>query len=272
MVISRSPNNYSMNSFLNVISRQTFLIQVFLLGLLFGWCSSLKEEVVYFQNAKNFETIVDTDTFTPKFKVNDIVDIYVSTFDPEASRPFNLVKSSGTQSNSQTFLDYLVDADGNIDFPVLGKVKLLGLTVEEAKELIKQKLSEGYLKDPIVNIRILNFRITVLGEVGSPGTYPISGERVTIMEALGLAGDLTIKGRRDNILVVRDFNGTKTYTRINLTNKEVFNSPVYFLTQNDVVYVEPNHSASTSAKGDTRIGTVLGVSAFIISIVILITR
>ena len=274
MLISRSPNKYFMKSFLNLISRNIFLIQVFVMGLLLNSCSSLKEEVVYFQNAKNFETIVDTDTFTPKFKVNDIVSIYVSTFDPEASKPFNLVKSSGggQSTNSQTFLDYLVDADGNIDFPVLGKVKLLGLTVEEAKDLIKEKLAEGYLKDPIVNIRILNFRITVLGEVGSPGTYPISGERITIMEALGLAGDLTIKGRRDNILVVRDFNGTKTYTRINLTNKEVFNSPVYFLTQNDVVYVEPNHSASTNSKGDSRIGTVLGVSAFILSLVILITN
>lgn len=272
MLISRAPNTYFMKSFLILMSRTAFFIPVFIIGLILNSCSSVKEEVVYFQNAKNFETIVDTDTFTPKFKVNDIVSIYVSTFDPEASKPFNLVKSSGVQSNSQVFLDYLVDADGNIDFPVLGKVKLLGLTVEEAKELIKEKLSEGYLKDPIVNVRILNFRITVLGEVGSPGTYPISGERITIMEALGLAGDLTIKGRRDNILVVRDFNGTKTYTRVNLTNKEVFNSPVYFLTQNDVVYVEPNHSASTAAKGDSRIGTILSVSAFLVSIAILITR
>ncbi|MFH6769267.1 polysaccharide biosynthesis/export family protein [Gaetbulibacter aquiaggeris] len=259
-----------MKSSLILISRNTFFMQVFLISILFNSCSSLKEEVVYFQNAKNFETIVDTDTFTPKFKVNDIVSIYISTFDPEASKPFNLIKESG--GGSAQFLDYLIDTDGNIDFPVLGKVKLLGLTVEQAKELIKEKLAEGYLKDPIVNLRILNFRITVLGEVGSPGTYPISGERITIMEALGLAGDLTIKGRRDNILVVRDFNGTKTYTRINLTNKEVFNSPVYFLTQNDVVYVEPNHSASTSAKGDTRIGTILSVSAFLISIAILVTR
>ncbi len=228
---------------------------------------------MYFQNAKNFETIVDTDSFIPKFKVNDIVSIYVSTFDSEASKPFNLVKSTGNSTGgSAQFLDYLVDVEGNIDFPVLGKVKLLGLTVEEAKELIKQKLSEGYLKDPIVNIRILNFRISVLGEVRSPGSYPISGERVTIMEALALAGDLTIKGRRDNILIVRDFDGAKTYTRINLTNKEVFNSPVYYLTQNDVVYVEPNNSSMSASKGDTRIGLILSVSSFLISLAILATR
>ena len=118
-------------------------------------------------------------------------------------------------------------------------------------------------------MRILNFRVSVFGEVKSPGTYMVSGERITIMEALGLAGDLTIKGRRDNILVVRDFNGTKTYTRINLTNKEVFNSPVYYLTQNDVVYVEPNNSAMSSSKGDTRIGLVLSISSFLISLAII---
>jgi polysaccharide biosynthesis/export protein len=242
---------------------------VILIAGTFHGCKSLKEEVVYFQDAKNFETIVDTDSFTPRLKVNDIVSIYVSTYDMEASAPFNLIMNTG---NSGQLIDYLVDIDGNIDFPVLGKVKLLGLTVDEAKELIKQKLSEGYLKDPIVNIRIQNFRVTILGAVNSPGTYPISGERVTIMEALGLAGDLNIKAKRDNILVVRDFNGTKTYTRVNLLNKEVFKSPVYFLTQNDVVYVQQNHSLLTSTKGDARIGTVLSVSAFLISLAILFTR
>ena len=272
MVISRSPNKYSMKSLLILISRNTFFIQVFLIGLLFNSCSSLKEEVVYFQNAKNFETIVDTDTFAPKFKVNDIVSIYVSTFDPEAAKPFNLMKQTGSDGSNLQFLDYLIDTDGNIDFPVLGKVKLLGLTVEDAKELIKEKLAEGYLKDPIVNIRILNFRITVLGEVNSPGTYNISGERVTIMEALGLAGDLTIKGRRDNILIIRDFNGTKTYTRVDITNKEIFNSPVYFLTQNDVVYVEQNHSGLTSSKGDSRLPISLSILGLLVSVAILTTR
>lgn len=260
-----------MNKFFIFKNHIALFILTLLVGVLLTSCGPLKEDIVYFQNAKNFETIVDTDTFTPKFKVNDIVSIYVSTYDIEASRPFNLIKQSGGSGNAQ-YLDYLVDTDGNIDFPVLGKVKLLGLTVEEAKELIKKKLSDGYLKDPIVNMRILNFRISVLGEVRSPGTYTVSGERITIMEALGLAGDLTIKGRRDNILVVRDFNGTKTYTRINLTNKEVFNSPVYFLTQNDVVYVEPNNSAMSSSKGDSRIGLVLSISSFVISLAILATR
>lgn len=245
------------------------IFMVFCTVLLMTSCAT-KHDIVYFQNAKNFETMVDTDTFTPKLKVNDIVSVYVSTYDVEASKPFNLIKSTG---NTGQLIDYLIDIDGNIDFPVLGKIKLLGLTVEEAKELIKKKLSDGYLKDPIVNIRIQNFRISVLGAVNSPGTKVISGERVTLIEALALAGDLNIKGRRDNILVIRDFNGTKTYTRVDLTNKEVFNSPVYYLTQNDVVYVEPNNSAISGASGDSRIGTIISITSFILTTaLIFVTR
>ena len=247
-----------------------FAITSIIILLFLPSCVS-KKEVVYFQNAKDFETMVDTDTFTPKFKVNDIISVYVSTFDMDASRPFNLSKDGGNNNNTE-FLDYLIDNEGNIDYPVLGKIKLLGLSVQEAQELFKDKLAL-YLKDPIVNIRILNFRISVLGEVGSPGMYEVSGERITILEALALAGDLTIKGQRENILVVRDFNGTKTYTRVDLTNKELFNSPVYYLTQNDTIYVEPNNSAVSGASGDMRISTIISITSFLVTTaLIFVTR
>lgn len=230
-----------------------------------------KKGVVYFQNAKDFETIVDTNTFTPKLKVNDIISVYVSTFDLEAVEPFNLKKGQ-TNSGGLQYIDYLIDMDGNIDYPVLGKIKLLGLSVEQAKELLKQKLSD-YLKDPIVNIRILNFRISVLGEVNSPGIYEVSGERITLLEAIALAGDLKIKAKRENVMIIRDFNGTKTYTRVDLRSKELFNSPVYFLTQNDVLYVEPNKSAITQAYFDGRVGAAISIASVLItSTVILLTR
>ncbi|WP_372754894.1 polysaccharide biosynthesis/export family protein [Mariniflexile sp.] len=230
-----------------------------------------KQDVVYFQNAKSFETIVNTDTFKAKLKIGDIVSIYISTIDPTVTQPYNILIQSGAGGE---LIDYLIDVDGNIDYPVLGKVKLVGLTIEEAKELLKKKFSDGQLlKDPVVMIRFVNFRITVAGEVNSPGVYPVSGERVSILEALGMAGDLTIKGRRDNILVIRDFNGSKTYTRVDLTNKEVFNSPVYYLTQNDYVYVEPNNSAISGASGDTRISTIITISSFILTTaLIFVTR
>ena len=245
-----------------------------LIGIFLMISCGSREEVAYFQNAKNFETIVDTDTFTPRYKVNDIVSIFVSAYNLEAVKPFNLYKGREEGGNSSiSYVDYLVDIEGNIDFPVLGKIKLLGLTVGEAKKLLKEKLSDGYLDNPIINIRITNFRISVLGEVNSPGTYQISGERITILEALGLAGDLTIKGLRKNVMVIRDFNGTKTYTRVDLTNKEVFNSPVYYLTQNDVVYVEPNQSAISASVIDNRTSIAISIASLLITTTaILITR
>ncbi|MEN3324113.1 polysaccharide biosynthesis/export family protein [Mariniflexile soesokkakense] len=252
-----------------VLRKKLFLF-LFFVSLVFISCTT-KHDIVYFQNAKNFETIVDTDTFKAKLKVGDIVSIYVSTLDLEVTKPYNLMIEAGS---SAQLIDYLIDVEGNIDYPVLGKVKLVGLTVEEAKELFKKKFYEGQLlKDPVIIIRVQNFRVTVAGEVRNPGVFPVSGERVSILEALGIAGDLTIKGRRDNILVIRDFNGTKTYTRIDLTNKEVFNSPVYYLTQNDYVYVEPNNSAISNASGDSRIGTIISITSFILTTaLIFVTR
>ena len=250
---------------------RTISIVFILLVSLFLTSCTTKKEIIYFQNAKNFETIVDTETFKAKLKIGDIISVYVSTIDPTVTRPYNLVLQSG---NSGQLIDYLIDVEGNIDYPVLGKVKLVGLTVEEAKELFKKKFSEGQLlKDPVIMIRVLNFRVTIAGEVASPGVYSVSGERISILEALGMAGDLTIKGRRDNVLVVRDFNGTKTYTRVDLTNKEVFNSPVYYLTQNDYIYVEPNNSSISSASGDSRVSTIISITSFILTTaLIFVTR
>ncbi|WP_245794758.1 polysaccharide biosynthesis/export family protein [Flaviramulus basaltis] len=230
-----------------------------------------KQEVVYFQNAKDFETIVDTDTFKAKLKVGDVLSIYVSTIDPLVTKPYNLVMDTGAQGQ---LVDYLIDVDGNIDYPVLGKIKLIGLTVDEAKELFKNKFEDGnLLKKPVIIIRITNFRVTVEGAVSSPGVYQVSGERISILEALAMAGGLTIKGRRDNVLIVRDFNGTKTYSRVDLTNKEIFNSPVYYLTQNDYVYVEPNNSAISGASGDSRINTIITITSFLLTTaLIFVTR
>ena len=241
-----------------------------LVGLFLTISCTTKKDILYFQNVKNFETIVDTDTFTPRFKINDIVSINVSAYNLESVKPFNVIVETGGTGGKT--MDYLVDIDGNIDFPVLGKIKLLGLTVEEAKALLKEKLSDGYLKDPVINIRILNFRISILGAVGAPGVYTVSGERINILEAIATAGDLSMQGRRNDILVIRDFNGTKTYTQIDLTSKEVFNSPVYYLTQNDIVYVKPNNAAVSSAGGDARITQVIGYASFLISVALLVLR
>lgn len=215
-------------------------------------CGS-KKDVVYLQDTSDFETIVQNSTYTNKFKVDDEISIFISTLNPQASAPFNLFKTAGSgQGSVAEQVDYLVGKDGAIDFPVLGKLQVVGLSSNELRSLLISKLTPDYLIDPMINIRLKNFTISVLGEVNRPGTYPVIGEQLTIFEALGYAGDLTIKGQRNNILVIRDFDGTFVHHRIDLRSKEAMKSPVFYLTQNDVIYVEPNQSGVTASVLDNR--------------------
>jgi len=251
---------------------------------LFFSCAS-KEDILYFQDVKDFETIVKENDFSPTFKVDDLISIHISTLNPVASAPFNLVVGQagdiggsnnigGGNNANATQISYLVDEEGNIDFPVLGKLGVEGLTPEQLRVKLRTLLSD-YLKDPIINIRLLNFTITVLGEVNRPGTYPVVGEQITILEAIGLAGDLNIRGVRKNILVIRDFNGTKVYRRIDLTSKDAIKSSVYYLTQNDVVYVEPNKAAvdsSASTSGLTVTLSIIGALFAAATLVVTATR
>ncbi|MFD0799532.1 polysaccharide biosynthesis/export family protein [Maribacter chungangensis] len=250
------------------------LIVVSVLSLFVFSCAS-KKDVVYFQDTQDYETMISDNSYSYKFKVDDLLSINVSTLDPEASIPFNLITPPQGQNGGigqPQQIDYIVNKEGNIDFPVLGPVNILGLTPNETKELLKEKL-KIYLKDPIINIRLRNFTVTILGEVNRPGTYEVNGEQITILEALGLASDLTIKGTRENVLVIRDFNGTKVSQRVDLTKKAMLNSPVYYLTQNDVIYVEPNRSAITASSLDNRATIAISIASVLItSSVILLSR
>lgn len=259
-----------MNSISELFSSRNALL-LFLASVCLS-CAT-RHEVVYFQNTGDFETLVSKNNFTPKFKTDDLVSIHIATLDPVASAPFNPVRGAAeTGLGRPEQVDYLIDQAGEIDFPVIGKIKISGLSPEEVRILLREKLAD-YLKDPIINIRLRNFTVTVLGQVNNPGTYPVSGERITILEALGFAGDLGIKGKRENVLVIRDFDGTKVYTRIDLTQKEALNSPVYYLTQNDVVYVEPNNSAIKTSSLDARAQITVSIASVLItSTVILLTR
>ncbi len=245
----------------------------FSLGILvlLASCASRKD-VVYFQNSQDFETLVNKNTFSPKFKIDDLISIHISTLNAEASAPFNLYRGSEEGGIRPEQVDYLVDKDGEIDFPVIGKIKVAGLSPEELRQLLRDRLKD-YLIDPIINIRLKNFTVTVLGDVNKPGTYSVIGERITLMEAIGMAGDLKIKGRRDNVMVIRDFDGTKVYTKVDLTDKKVLNSPVYYLTQNDIVYVEPNKSSVASSTLDNRATIIVSIlSVLITSTAIVLTR
>ena len=151
----------------------------------------------------------------------------------------------GSQSGQHRVLGYLVDANGYIDFPLLGPIKAAGLTRLQLTDLIKDKLVKGdLLKDPIVTVQFLNFKISVIGEVTRPGSFSITGDRVTLLEALSMAGDLTIYGKRDRVAVIREKDGIRTIQYHDLRSSDIFESPYYYLQQNDIVYVEPNKAKS----------------------------
>lgn len=237
---------------------------------------SLKKKMVYFQTEVGEAT---AKSYTPVFKADDLLSIVVKADNLESAIPFNLpvtnsISSANGYSQGNSERDgYLVDENGNIDFPIFGKIHLAGLRRIEATELLANRLSE-YLQNPIVNIQILNFKVTILGDVSKPGTYKIPNERMTVLEALGLSGDLNITGKRQNILVIRDNEGVKEQFRIDLTNtEEVFTSPAYYLQQNDVVYVEPNANQRTfSSFWRTSASIFISIAGVIISTISVITK
>jgi len=256
-----------------------FILSTFFVQLTLTSCAS-KKKINYFQNSSANDTIIKAEnnqTYTPVFKADDFLSIEITAADLESVKPFLLdVLPGGGQATAYNNgiaakSGYLIDAFGNIDFPLLGKIHFAGLNRIEATELIKKRLSE-YINNPIVNIRIQNFKITILGDVRNPGSFNIPNERITLPEAIGIAGDLNITGVRKNILVIRDNNGVKTEYRIDLTSKEVFTSPVYYLSQNDVVYVEPNRAKRNSSLVSTTAGVFISVTSLILTTVNLLTK
>lgn len=214
-----------------------------LLVLLTG-CSAPKE-VLYFQDVASLKEGAIEKEYEVTINKDDLLAIVVSSKDPELALPFNMplvTYQIGNQySAQQRLLGYLVDSEGNIDFPILGKLQLKGLTRMQVTNLIKNKImSEGLIKDPVVTVQFLNFKISVIGEVARPGTFDITGDRITLLEALSRAGDLSIHGRRDRVAVIRERDGKRTVLFHDLRSSDVFQSPCYYLQQNDIVYVEPN--------------------------------
>lgn len=177
----------------------------------------------------------------------DMISIVVSSRNPELATMFNLpvvsyqAGSEIVTAAQQKLMGYVVDNDGYIDFPVLGKIQVSGMTRWELSNEIKQTLlKEGYLNDAVVTVEFMNFKVSVLGEVNNPGTYTIEGDKVTVLQAISLAGDLTIFGKRENVTVIREQNGERVFYNINLCSVDMFKSPAYNLLQNDIVYVEPS--------------------------------
>ena len=243
--------------------------------VLFANCVS-KKDIVYFQFDEIDQTKV-SNKYVTFFKPDDLLEITISAKDVDAVRPFNLsAVTYSTSSNSAIGVaqkqTYLIDADGEVEIPILGKIKLGGLTRENGIALLKDKLSPDYIINPHINIKIINFKISVLGDVMVPGNYVIPNERITIIDAIGLAGDLNISGNRKNVLVIREENGMKVKYRINLLSNDTFISPVYYLQQNDVVIVEQNYAKMQSASSNTNTGLFISLTAVLITLLNILTR
>lgn len=235
----------------SILNRVTLFLIVIITVNLMSSCASSKR-AIYFNNQAegNYNSApVLQQTINP----NDILSINVSSLNPEASQIFNVASSGPSNNNtSKSSGGYLVEQDGTIQFPVLGKIQVAGLTKSELTEFLRKTLEDKKLLiDPIVSINFLNFRVTVLGEVTHPMVVTVPNEKISLLEAIGTAGDLTISARRDNVLLIREEKGKRLLKRINLNSGDIFNSPYYFLKNNDIVYAEPN-STKIFASSDTR--------------------
>lgn len=228
-------------------------------------CSSNKK-VIYF-NDLNIETKDQNVLSESKIKPNDILSIIISSSSTELSAMYNL--NQDQNQNSSTFPGYLVNTDGKITLPILGKILVKDMSISQLEELIVKLLIDGkHLSEPIVTVRLMNAKFTVLGEVNKPGTYTFTEQNISLLQALGYAGDLTINGKRENVLIIREENNLKTYITIDMTSKKWFNSQYYYIKSNDIIYVNPNGPKVKSAGYIGNLGSFLSIISVSFSMVL----
>lgn len=254
-------------------------VYILLLLLTLASCTSYKQ-VPYFQNADQISQAAQhLPLYDAKIMPKDLLAITVNTTDPQVSAPFNLamqtpinVANKNTYTTSQPAIQqYLVSNTGEIDFPILGRLKVGGLTKGEAEDMIREKLT-AYLKEvPIVNVRMSNYKISVLGEVTRPGTFTVSNEKVNVLEALAMAGDMTVYGIRNNVKLIReDSIGRKEIVELNLNDANLILSPYYYLRQNDILYVTPNSTKAKNSEIGSSTSLWISVTSTMVSIVSLL--
>ena len=253
-----------------------------LLPFLLTACQSYKK-VPYFQNVEVVNEVEQQESlYDAKIMPKDLLTIVVSCTNPELAIPFNLtvasnagmaVSNSSYVTTQPVLQPYLVDNEGNINFPVLGELKLGGLTKREAEQLIIDKLKPYMKETPIVTVRMVNYKISVIGEVTRPGTFTISNEKVNLLEALAMAGDMTVYGLRDNVKLIReDANGKQQIVTLDLNNAETILSPYYWLQQNDIVYVTPNKAKARNSDVGNSTSLWFSATSILVSIVSLLVN
>jgi Periplasmic protein involved in polysaccharide export len=249
---------------------------ILILTSIFVFSCASRKGVAYYQNIDQLPNLENSASYETHLQPDDLLMIVVMAENPEVAAPFNLpsvVMQSNTEFETQQLRmnSYLIDSNGFIQFPIIGAIKLGGLTRTEAVEKMNQELSK-YITKPSVNLRILNFKITVQGEVTQPGVHNITSERITLAEALSLSGDLTVYGKRENILIIREKDGKKQATRVDITKADFLNSPYYYLSQNDIVYVEPNKTKVNSSVVGPNTSIVISAVSLIVTIIALTVR
>ena len=253
------------------------------MAVVFTACTSPKK-VLYLQDVPVSSEQQIANKYEVKIHTDDQLAIMVNSKEPEVAIPFNMpmvtyqLGTTGTYSGQQRVLGYLVDTDGYINFPVLGRIPVEGLTRMQLTDLIREKLIAGdFIKDPIVTVQFLNFKVSVMGEVARPGSFNITGDRITLLEALGMAGDLTIYGKRDRVAVIRETDGVRTIRYHDLRSSDIFLSPDYYLQQNDIVYVEPNKArvGQSEINQNNSVGvwlSAVSVLASLVSLIVTLSR
>lgn len=250
------------------------------------------------KNIPYFSDLTDTskvysqaikENYEAHIQPDDILEILVSSMNPQATAIFNLGNTNTVMPSTTTTTPssptgpivtttnrasapsgYLVNRDGEIDFPVIGKIYVKGLSTNQLKDTLTRRF-DPYLQNPIVNVRLLNYKVTILGEVVRPNSYTLQSERVSVVDAIGLAGDLTIHGRRENVLLIREENGERKFIRLNLNSSTLFESPYFYLKQNDVLYIEPNKTKVAATDTQT-VRNISILTSIITLLVVVITR
>jgi polysaccharide export outer membrane protein len=245
-----------------------------LIASLFIQSCASKKDILYYQNIQS-NSQDNISYLTNKVQVNDILYIKVAALIAESAEPFNIQMSALGNINIETYKiqGYLVSQKGTITFPILGDIKVADKSTEEIQDLISKMLNDnGYIKDATVSVRIINSKVTVLGEVKVPGTYSFDEQNISLNQAIGFAGDLTINGVRKDVLLIREINGTRTYVRLDLTSSDWFTGPYYYVKQNDVIIVNPNGPKVLTSGYLNNIGSIVGLLSFFVTVLLLLKK
>lgn len=258
--------------------KRSFFLKYFLLffALVFISSCSTRKEIVYFQDFERLPNMAAPEDFVAKIEINDVLRIDVSSMDEELAAPFQLNLNNqstggGGGNQSAAMTGYLVNSEGYINFPVLGEIYVEGKSREELEEELTLILREQYLKDAVVRVRIVNFKVTIMGETGS-SVIDVVDERISVPQAIAMSGDITYDGKRDNILVIRQVDDQLAYETLDLTSVDIFQNPFYWLKQNDIVYVEPTYRKVKSAGFITSWQGLVSIITTAFSLVVLFSR